>query len=575
MQVTLSPVLGFCATDAHRLSAGIWCADPGLDLIGDPIHPHPFLNQNIWRSACELAPIVYDDAIVAIATFLDAYHKTSFGRPYWQQVLGWFVHIVTEVSIERSMLLKDISVQHPGAVFIGLDPACEERPIDTKNFTEALRHSHLANLQLMSQIALHLGLDVDTRELPRSFRGQGMGWNYYQEEGQEDETARVEPSSAPSSSVVLYKTLVRKRTKILLTACSFGRIKVLRDLRSGVLPAHIDWSLRNALSAAPCKTKLGALVLTLLARNLPTALLEEWADRARALENFAPYPKVIVSGLGSYWNSDFAIWSAAARHSGSSFIGLQHGGTYGERDACSFEAYEREVSNVYVTWGWSEGPTTVSLPAPRLTGISRRHRQISEGLILWVGTSDSPYVYQLGPRPIGPQFHEYFETQRQFHDGLDVATRQHVLFRPYPTTFGWINHLGLAGASLAIAIDDNLKSFHQRLAEARLVVVDHPGSTTMLEALSANIPVICFGSPDIFDIRPSALTHYDRLAEQGLYYQSARGAALAVNRIAADVPGWWAAPERQSAARAFADNFARRDGFLWSWLRFLSAQAKV
>lgn len=573
VKVTLAPVAGFRAEGPNALNAGIWCKDPAVEPSEAPVHPHPFLDTATWRTALGRARCTYDDTMSALATALDAHNRTSYGRAYWEQVTGWFVRIQTDVAIDRAALLEDIAAHHPGAVFVGLDAADEERPFDTKNFAEAIRCSHLANVQVMSQIARHLGLVVEPRPLHPTLKGKGLS-QIFIADATSTEGLRAEPTGALKSTVVLYKTLLRKRTELPLRACSFGKIRVVQELSAGIAPKPADEALRSRILSAPCDTDLGRLTLALVARNIPTALAEEWPYRAQALSGLKPYPKVIVTGLGSYWNSDFAIWSAAARLAGSRFVGLQHGGAYGERDACSFETHERAVSDRYVTWGWSEDARTAPLPAPRLSGIRRRRRPVTNGPILWVGTSDAPYVYQLGPRPVGPQFLNYFASQRTFDAGLDADTRSQVLFRPYPNSFGWADQPGSTGEVRGVALDDFSSGFHQRMAEARLVVVDHLGSTTMLEALSANIPVLCFGSTDDFDIRPSAQRAYDRLAAQGLYYESAAAAASAVNRIAADVPAWWAASERQSAARAFAENFARQGKFLRVWRRFLSKQAK-
>ena len=572
--VTLAPVRGFEATGTHRVAAGIWCADPASGQGFDQIHPHPFLNLDTWRSNYSQARSVYEETMTALAAFLDSHHGTSFGREYWEHVTGFFVRIQTDVAVDRAILLRDIVEKHPGAVFIGLDPSAFELPIDTKNFTEALRQSHLANLQVLTQVAQFLRLRVETRDLPQTLRGTGMGAIRVQESAPAASTPSAKPRNFLTGSVVMYKTLLRRRTALALWGYSLGKIRVLQDLDSGVTSRPADAALRANLAATPCDTNLGRLTLTLLAANLPTALVEEWRGRAEALEGLGPSPKVIITGLGSYWNTDFAIWSATARRAGSRYIGVQHGGTYGEREACSFEEHERDVSDAYITWGWSEDIKTVPLPAPRLSGIPRRRRPVTEGPILWVGTSDTPYVYQLGPRPVGPQFLSYFASQRAFLAGLDAGTRSQVLFRPYPNAFGWDDQPGLSEPAVGVCVDDLSKVFHQRMAEARLVVVDHLGSTTILEALSANIPVLCFGSPEDFDIRTSAQARYDLLAEQGLYYRSAGAAATAVNRIAADIPAWWAAPDRQHAARAFADTYARCGGFFSAWQRFLFDQER-
>lgn len=575
VQVTLAPVAGFRAEGPWAIvNAGVWCADPAAEPDGATIHPHPFLDITSWQAAFVDGRCAYIDALTALAKALDACHGNDLGQSYWEQCLGWFVRVHTDITVERAVLLQDISRQYPDAVFVGLDETDFERPLDTKNFIAAVRLSHLANLQIMTQVARYLGLPLETRRLDPAMKGTGLSNAYIQDGPDEAPDTFAKPPGAYRKPVVLYKTLLRKRTELPLRALSLDRIRVLKALGAAVAPRSADEALRNNLANQPCETELGSLTLALVAQNLPTALLEEWPDRAAALERLTPYPKVIVTGLGSYWNSDFAIWSAAARRQGTRFIGLQHGGTYGERDAASYEQHERAISDAYVTWGWSEDEKTVALPAPRLSGITRRRTPVWDGPILWVGTSDTPYVYQLGPRPVGPQFQRYFETQRAFDKGLDAQVRALVLFRPYPTAFGWSDQPGVTGEPIRVTLDDFSLSFHRRMAEARLVLVDHPGSTTMLEALSANIPVMCFGAPEDFDIRPSARPFYDALAEHGLFHSTAESAARTVNRIAGDVPRWWSDHGRQAAAQAFANTFAKRGNFITEWRRFLSATGK-
>ena len=61
--------------------------------------------------------------------------------------------------------------------------------------------------------------------------------------------------------------------------------------------------------------------------------------------------------MSNYTLSKFYI--ADKVNSGSKLIHGQHGGVYGIDFFTSHEEYERNISNLYLTWGWKEDSKTI------------------------------------------------------------------------------------------------------------------------------------------------------------------------------------------------------------------------
>jgi len=107
-----------------------------------------------------------------------------------------------------------------------------------------------------------------------------------------------------------------------------------------------------------------------------------------------------------------------------------------------------------------------------------------------------------------------------------------------------------------IEFDDFSIPLRDRISKSRLVVIDHFGSSTLLETLTINKPVVVFGNTDLFEIRNSAEPFYDELYQAGILHYEPEYAADTINSMYHNVQKWWDEPERRNAAKRFAYRFA-------------------
>jgi len=534
-------------------------SSPYAQLLGDP---------SSWLKVYNRSLASRDMLVAKTAEWLDTYHGIDKGRLYWEQVIGWFANYYCDAMTLRLAILELVQAKYPHVQAVGMDTAAFARPSGCRDFEASLVNCPWSNLQLWTRAAIGLGFEMQLNQVPSSARA-------FSYEKTHAPTGNIAPGRlwpmAGRSDIWFYKTLIQRRVILKLALSSGLRIADIPEIADPVERETTDAETRAALADIPVDTLADKVLMQGFAELLPSAALENWADLNARAEDWIGkrQPRVIVTGVGMRWNTQFAVWAAECQRRGTRIVGTQHGGSYGERayhETC--ETHERRVSDVFATWGWQEDEKTVPLPAPRLAGLRQRRKPVSDGPILWIGTSDSRHVYQMGPRPVGSQFLNYFDEQRAFSKALSPDIAKDVLFRCYPREFGWIGQPGRDGA-LPVQIDDFQTSLHARLAAARLAVVDHVGSTTILEALAAGCPVLCFGTRQSFDIRESARPFYDALEKTGVFHQSVESAAAMVNEIAGDVPGWWQEPARQDAVRQFSDNFALKGRFLSQWRNFL------
>ena len=525
-------------------------------------------DKNRWLAIYHQSLEGRDAVMNAMTPWLDAYHQADKGLAYWEQVIGWFTNYYCDAMITRLAVLEAVTAKHPNIVAIGLDEGDFGRPSGTRTFEAALLNCPWSDLQLWTEAAKSLGLRTET---------------YAAEPGATpfagDAVRAPAGDLAPGhlwpvglrSDIMLYKTLMQRRTILQLATASGFRIADIPNIADPAEPISVDAKARTQLASLPMETPMLTALMKGIASLLPSAALETWPDLNACAENWIAkrQPKVIVSGVGGRWNMQFAVWAAECQKRGTRIVGVQHGGCYGERDHTCGESHERRVADHYATWGWREDEGTVALPAARLASIKPRKGPVTDGPILWVGTADSRHVYQIGPRPVGPQTRDYFLSQRAFFEALSSEVARQVLFRPYPREFGWVGQPGLDTA-LPVKVDDFNTELRERISAARLMVVDHLGSTTLLEAITAKCPVLFFGSPAIFDIRDSARPFYDALQQVGIFHTSAESAANTVNLIADNVQDWWQEPDRQIAINRFSDNFAQSGSFVRKWRRFLN-----
>lgn len=275
-------------------------------------------------------------------------------------------------------------------------------------------------------------------------------------------------------------------------------------------------------------------------------------------------PRVRAASIIAYedaaYRQKLAIWRAR----GGRLLYVQHGGNYGQmKRICAMEFVEY-TQHAFATWGWTEYEGSmgrkagkgnfIPLPYPQLNRLRDAwHGQESQTLIA-VGTEMPTVAYQLDSHPTPSQFIQYRDDKQWFFEALGPAIREKTLYRPYFPVPGTLQdaqwllprfpHVHLCSGPL-----------EPQILSCRLLVLDHHG-TTLLEAMAANIPTVCYWNPEFWPVTGEFADILSRMKPLGMWNSSAEEAAIKVRAVWDDPSGWWSSREVQNVRDEFLRHFA-------------------
>ena len=248
---------------------------------------------------------------------------------------------------------------------------------------------------------------------------------------------------------------------------------------------------------------------------------------------------------------------------------MQHGSGYGLDFYCPTEEYEKSVSFIFYTAGWTEGEKALPLSIPKFARKSLSVKTKSD-LILFAMYEKPRYLYLLGFYPSSSNclldsVQNVFTFLEQFQKRRKLLIRLHPQ-QKYGVRYGWNIHERIKEYYGECNFDDFSKTFNQRLSESMILLSDNIG-TTFLEAMLINKPTVIFLSKKIYRFRTEAQSYFDSLEKVNILHYSPNSAARHLNNVYDDVDSWWQSRELQEKRRAFVDRYARcEQNWMQEWV---------
>lgn len=549
--------------------------------------PNPWANNEAVVEAEAYCEKVIDASLDGIAAHLNSLHGVRFSRRYWQILIGpWLLYYVHAL-YDRYVTLKRTTDSYPGLRTVLLSPASYRTPVDTDDFWSQGQDdtSDVFNLQMYSQILIRLGADIAiAREvtLPAA------------------ETATPVPLKQERLVKVIAKrvllTLSRiNRPDVILSAemplTMWQWIQLNRAMagQGGALPfslaLHCDArpinpSLRKRFRDLPSTDEFTRILIDSLPDNVPQIFVEGYAEfREACLKLWPIRPKVIVSAANWYNDEAFKFLAAEFAQRGSRLIGVQHGGGYGTSRVHPWEKHELSITDRWFSFGWrsvdlNEKVRPISHPKFIPLSASKQNGGRSSRDILLVTPGVPRYFCRFESYPVG-RLPEIMEWRTRLIKTLPAGLQSALLVRLASHDYGWYQRQRLADACGQIRFDTGRRTLQQTAIRAKLVVVEYPG-TAFLEMLSANVPVVLFWDPVLWETRPSAEPHFENLRKAGILWNSPEDAAAKIAAIYEDPWEWWGNAAVQETRRSFVNRFALgKKDWLESWREALVEEIAV
>lgn len=553
------------------------------------VMPNPWDDRKRFCEAYEYLEGCYERVLDALTGYLNRVHRVSFGPRYWRVLLGAWLLDYLHAVYDRYVHLRDAFNLYPDLQTILLDPQCYRVPLDTSEYAK-LAEWDCYNLQLFSQLLQERGHAFPTRSLHN-------GW------------PELEGKAAGGRWLVTVKNAARRVLALLSEAiasakkdnnwaalcfmyCSPAQTWALawRTKFRG-LPYELkrEWTIspggpvfddrRNGLASLPSTDDFERAFMRLLPQNFPSLYLENYrAARNEAVKPGRAMPAIIVSSVG--WNTasePFKFLSAEASERGSRLIAVQHGSHYGMSRYMSSERFESSVGDSFIAWGWAEqvGGSFRNLPSPRLSSLlstrARKRRMRKAETILFVATGQPLYLQRFQSMPTGHQLESYVAWEARFLEAVPDKLLSAVLFRPYMRDFGLAMRERFSRRFPKMRWGEG-QTFYQRLKQSDMVVIDHPG-TTSLEALVANIPTVLFWDQWYCEMRAEAEPEFEALRKVGVLCHLPEEAAAKVASVSEDPWAWWGSEAVQEARQRFVDRYAlARKDWLECWTEALEEE---
>lgn len=512
----------------------------------------------------------YKVLIERLAHRLNVINGVEYETRYWKIIVGpWFATYLYLI-YDHYIYVKHALERYPDLTTLCLSEDSFVTPLHYDNFT-SLVESDFYHLQIFTQLFHLLGYKFSKkRSIPPEINSVKYAAG-----------RMLNIKKLVSSVEIWFQKQMAFREPILLWNIYFPRTLAYRimistgfraipiALRENFIDCQeipLKKEKRNRLAEIQTDDFFQKILITSLTVHFPVLYLEGYKKTVDEIrKTWRRYPKVIMSAVGWYGNEYLKFVAAETIRHGGKLLGYQHGGGYGMNDAFLPEKLETELSDRYYTWGWGKerkGDKTYNLPNPKLSVLrSWNNKPKNLSHVLYVSTG----MFRYGMRSIGndEQVQPYLRNQLDFFGEIPEEMHQDFLLRPFPHEYGLSQDKRLLSKYPTLKMDDFREPYLKRLKTVRLAVFDHL-STTFLEALNCNVPIIVFNGYKYSFFRGEALAYIDVLKEVCIYFDNARDAAVQAREMFYAPEIWWHSEQVQSARVKFMNRYALGSG---DWLK--------
>ena len=565
----------FWKNDEKILFLGEWCKRYDLKNIWSKfdykVVPYRWDDrQQLYQDYLYLQE-VYERYLELLTNHLNALHGETHSLRYWRIIIGPWLNYFIGILFDRySSLIQVSKAYRITNTWIPESGLWNWVPRDIQQFNEWCRGDEY-NQVIYGSIIRHLKL------VPYELVNHGVKFRIGSDTNQDH---NVQPfnkifksflksvlsriSELTNPSFVFVESYLRLREQMKLEI-SLGQIPTLFFRRS-IPGAEVRPNIRKALKLDEGNNQFESLLETLIPCQIPLSYVENVARiQEMAHLRYSKKPKVIFTANDYNSNEVFKFWVAGQVEKGAKLVIGQHGGLSGMSLWDAIEEHIINISDQYITWGWSNAgdPKLQPLPAGKLIRIKKRLRPVSKGHILWVWCGLPRYSYWMYSVPVASQFLNYLEDQIDFAKKLSPDVRRLLLLRYYVHDYGWDEVNQMRKLDLGIREYYGKQTMVEQLKQSRLFLGTY-NSTTYLEAFAADCPTVLFWNPNHWELMPSAKPYFDELRNAEILHDTPKSAAQKVNEIYRDPEAWWKSSDVQNAKNSFCEQFAHTSA---NWLR--------
>jgi putative transferase (TIGR04331 family) len=364
---------------------------------------------------------------------------------------------------------------------------------------------------------------------------------------------------------------------LLILFRSFGKVLIIpsRMFLERLPGLQKNGPLRNLLKVTE-EDEYDFVANKLFSKLFPLSLLEGLMGYSGKISKLDAIPVLGTAG-GFYTNEEYKILASRVIENGNKIIGFQHGGNYNfqKKELICSEYFEKLNTDKFYRWK-EKSIAEKYLPSQKLEIVSvfKEARKKESGFvdILMVTSIVGPFIYRQEAENADNFLKKISITQQNFYLRLNKDIKKYFLLRPNPIDWGWrYKERWIDFTEGKIRFDPNIK-FYKSLVSCKVYVSDHI-STTWMEALSCEVPVVLFFDLDEYFVLDEVRRIFKELQEVGVFHATAESAACFLNEKYETIEQWWGMPETKAAVDKVRNYFYTTDSgnFTKEWTRELVA----
>lgn len=556
--------------DTPIVFLGEWCRSYGRksfwQTLDAKVLPYHWDDREKFRRDYLWLQELYEKMLGELHEDLNAIHGVNYSLRFWRILIGPWLGYFSQMTFDRWTMIEKACRSYQITGVSILETSAERLvPFDMGHLDKLLFHDPW-NEAVYGYLLRHF-TEVPVSTVPVDRSDLDAVW----------ETAKP----------VAQASFVARCRRALSRALLFGSEMLSRDndafFLSTYLPVKQDlllqWQLKQVpklwRSSIPPRTAVNAqmrqwqmpktgetrfsdILRKMVPDHMPTLYLEGFDALQEHCANL-PWPKKpsLMFTSSAYCIDDvFKSWAAKKTEEGAPLVVGQHGGTYGVSECNFFEDHEREISDLWISWGWEAKNDNKIKPISNLRLIGAKLGWDPQGGILLVQMTMPRYSYHLFSSLLASQWLDYFADQSRFIAALPQSLHGQVLARLSANDYGWCQKQRWKDCFPQIRVDDGTVPIHSLIEKSRICISTY-NSTTFLETLSLNVPTLMYWNERYWEVRESAVPYFNRLKEVGIFHSTPESAAVKLAEIGQDVESWWNQPEIQEARLYFCNGFTR------------------
>ena len=572
----------FWDKSSNILFLGEWCLRYDKrnewDGLSYKVLQYPWDDRDEMYSANLYCTQIYEAILPDISAWLNQLHGVSFSLRYWRIVIGEWLWRYIQILYDRYTCLKNAMENYNDITTILLNVENYRYVANNLEFI-LFCTSDIYNLQIYSQILRGFGLKFPSKPyvtcLKKSKVVESLKFTKKDLYKILTHFLFILP---PNSQVVFchrQKIPIKQLYKLILKSLlKYREIFFIED-ENIVQKLTPNRAIRKTFLEIDSIDPFQNICLKIMEYSFPMVFIEGFKElRMKAMRYTRKVPKVILSTAAWRTNTTSGIYIAENVERGAKLIGIQHGGGYGITKMDPISDHELEVTDSFISWGWTDNKKIIPFAVPFLSEEGKKHIRNKKKSFFYIGNNVSRYLSCFQSLPGGPKFKNYLRWQENFFLSLKHEISKLFLVRLYPAETGWFNKLRLQDTVKGLRYDDFSVPFLKRAKKSDLVVVDS-NQTTFLETIGLDIPTIIFWDRSVWEIRCSAESFFEELKEVKVFHDSPESAANFVNKYYATIEEWWNNKRVKQAVKRFRNNYALGskncvsdwDGFLQNFIK--------